>query len=257
MATNNFLSTKSFHAGSKANRTKVYLAEQAAAREAKLREERATILAREQEHFGRAGGQGGGGGGGRSELAFMYSEPRFATAGVKKAEEQRREPSAREGWCGRCNVRGHDASSEKCPLRGAKDENPFAERLEDPLRLIERRKRELREEGAVEAGGMLNVTFQRQVDPNDPNNHLLEEPAGEADDLEIEKQFLASLTPEDKALLIKHFANERDEQKKEKKRKKKIKKEEKLRTKKAKVLKVKPEPSFVKAEPAFSTDNIA
>lgn len=85
----------------------------------------------------------------------------------------------------------------------------------------------------------LAVTFQRQVDPNDPNNQLLEDEEDDNvlqmgdlhnDDLQVEKEFLASLTEEQRTMLIKHFT--RDTDKKHKKKHKKKKKEKKTKKKK-------------------------
>ena len=246
MATNNFLSTKAFHPGSKANRTKVFQAEQRAKEEAGRAKEREEVLAREQAQWG------GAGAGRVAQLAFMYAQPRpevAAGAGEARrrelaegeAREQARlsETRLRKGagdeWCTRCNVRGHAAGAAECALRGADASNPFAARLEDPHALIELRKRQLRAEGAIEAG--LSVTFQRAVDPDDPNNRLLEEPQGEAaerEELRLERQFLAGLSAEDKALLVRHFASESREKKRLKKDKKKERKREKKQKKEGK-----------------------
>lgn len=160
MATNNFLSTKAFHPGSKANRTKVYIAEQNAAEREKRAKEREAVLAREQEHFARAQSSGGSAIG---QLAFMYAQPRV-DVGTSIADRRREEMEAMEqarlnetrlkkgagdDWCSRCNVRGHVAQSLSCPLRDADSKNPFKARLEDPHTMIEIRKRQLREEGMI------------------------------------------------------------------------------------------------------------
>jgi hypothetical protein len=50
MATNSFLSTKYFHPGKKANRTKVFEAEQKHIREEAALKERQLALRREKEH---------------------------------------------------------------------------------------------------------------------------------------------------------------------------------------------------------------
>jgi hypothetical protein len=245
MATNNFLSTKAFHPGSKANRTKVYQAEQRAKEEGERAKERQTVLAREQEHFTKASA------GKVGQLAFMYAQPRpeHNTAPDAQRRREMAEAEAREQarlsetrlrkgagdeWCSRCNVRGHSAGALDCALREADASNPFAARLEDPHALIELRKRQLRAEGAIDASAVLTVTFQRAVDPNDPNNQLLEDPpdeprpaAGEDEELRVEKQFLASLSAEDKALLVRHFAGEQREKKRQKKERKKEKKRDK------------------------------
>ncbi len=250
MATNNFLSTKAFHPGSKANRTKVFLAEQKAAEEQKKAQERQSVLSREQEHFARV--QSSGHNTSVGQLAFMYAQPRLEppTAADRRREEAEAQEQARvnetrlkkgagDDWCTRCNVRGHVAQSLACPLRDADSKNPFQARLEDPHTMIEMRKRQLRQEGAIDASAVLTVTFQRKVDPNDPNNQLIDDPEDDVpldEDELVEKQFLASLSAEDKKLLIKHFETEKKQKKKqkkaEKKEKKKSKKRQKIKTEK-------------------------
>jgi hypothetical protein len=104
--------------------------------------------------------------------------------------------------------------------------------------MIEMRKRQLRAEGAIDSSAVLTVTFQRKTDPNDPLNQLIDDPEDDIpinEELMVERQFLASLTAEDKQLLIKHFANEKKEKKRIKKEKKKQKKGEKKNHKKRKI----------------------
>ncbi len=244
MATNKFLSTKAFHPGSKANRTRVFQAEERAASDEAKKKERASVLAREQEHFGRAAA------GRVGQLAFMYTQPREAAGGVgaraellaaealeqARLSETRLRKGAGDEWCTRCNVRGHAAGGAACPLRESDATNPFAQRLEDPHALIELRKRQLRREGAIDAGAVLNVTFQRHVDLDDPNNQLLdvpehELPDAEEEELRAERKFLATLSTEDRAMLVRHFAGEVKEKKRIKKEHKKQKKEQKRRAK--------------------------
>lgn len=253
MATNNFLSTKSFHPGTKANRAAVWEAEQKHKETQKILEERATVIKREQDEFAGILNQFFWGNfddkfliQGESErkkqsLAFMYSQPRFEKEVEKekvlqvqqylaqaKTNEARAKKGAGDSWCTRCNVRGHTQNDEDCPLRNADPTNPFQQRLDDPMKLLNLRKKQLLEEGSIDPTGVLSVTFQRQVDPNDPNNQLLyAEEDDVVDELDVERKFLASLSEKEKEMLIKHFKRQSKKEKKEKKKEKKEKKKRK------------------------------
>lgn len=212
-------------------------AERRAAEEQRREAERRAQLAREQEAFSRAGAAGA-----KHGLAFLYSQPRVQNTLPSKSlhtadddlqaksNELRARKKAGDAWCARCNVRGHTANDADCPLANADPSNPFQQRLDDPHKMIELRKRQLLQEGNIDTAGVLSVTFQPQIDPNDPNNQLLEMSDEPADDLHVEKEFLQALSESDRELLIKHFMKEEgdeDDKKKHKKAKKKEKKKEK------------------------------
>ena len=252
MATNKFLSTKSFHPGRGRNRTAVFEAEQRAGRRTAEVEERQNTLKRERENGEVNGGQKRGD---KTAVAFLYSQPRVV-AGVDRrtelrvaAEQQQAHSSesrlrkgAGDEWCTRCNIRGHAQTSIDCPLQNADVENPYQQRLDDPQALIAHRRRQLREAGGID-GAQLQVTFQRPIDPTDPNNEILEMSDEPIDELAVERQFLAGLSADDRQLLIAHFSQQSKSAKKQKKRDKKAKK--KLKREK----KTKTEEIVIKAEP--------
>lgn len=234
MATNRFLANKGFHPNTKANRTKVFEAEQRAARQEKEIKEREAVLKREREVMADGRPESG-----KQSLAFMYSQPMLVAETSRQQQQQqevhddqrRHRGKGKEGeWCRRCNVRGHQETWDQCPLRNKDVAEAVSKRLEDPLEFLERRKRELLQEGAVDGGHIVH-TFYRQVDPNDPNNQMLDMSDGgqdEDDGLRVEREFLASLSAEDREMLIRHFKRQhKKERKKEKKDKKKEKKEKK------------------------------
>jgi len=112
---------------------------------------------------------------------------------------------------------GHVASDPTCPL---------GRNISDPEKIIQIREEQLRQGGGLDNADLV-VTFQRQVDKNDPNNQLIEDD----DEEDAGELFLASLSKGERKLLLKHLSRAAggDEKKKKKKRKKKKKKKKKKR----------------------------
>jgi len=129
----------------------------------------------------------------------------------------------RDVRCARCGQWGHTSGDRECKMFHLNPNDPFRQKVEDPLSLICARENTLKSNNLV-------LKSQFRVDYEQTNTKFIDEQSlltnTEGGDDEDERELLAKLTPEEKKILLKKL---RKMEKKEKKVEKKQKKEKQKR----------------------------